>query len=115
MQILEKKKSQIINLSFHLKNLEKDEQNKSKASKTKETVKTEVLASAVRQESTLKTFKKRPPRTNKWPQQDYTRLTHTSQCVSYTGRPQRYCSVPDHPNKYCNKATHTNFLVSQYT
>ena len=50
MQILEKKKSQIINLSFHLKNLEKDEQNKSKASKTKETVKTEVLASAAEQE-----------------------------------------------------------------
>ena len=64
MQILEKK-SQIINLSFHLKNLEKDEQNKSKGSKTKETVKTKVLASAIRQESKLKTCKKRPPRTNK--------------------------------------------------
>ena len=64
MQILEKK-SQIINLSFHLRNLEKDEQNKSKGSKTKETVKTKVLASAIRQESKLKTCKKRPPRTSK--------------------------------------------------
>ena len=64
MQILEKK-SQIIYLSFHLRNLEKDEQNKSKGSKTKETVKTKVLASAIRQESKLKTCKKRPPRTSK--------------------------------------------------
>lgn len=38
MEILEKKNSHTIYLSSHLKNLEKDEQNKSKASRKKEII-----------------------------------------------------------------------------
>lgn len=57
MEILEKKNSHTIYLSSHLKNPEKDEQNKSKASRKKE-IMTQVLASSSKARKTDENTKK---------------------------------------------------------